>query len=82
MPQNCYIFFTISKKTEAKASVFYSRFIRNSVSRTAAELATATTMRLLPRYARTTATISAAAPLIMEAVLLRIAGKVMAVKQA
>ena len=42
---------------------------------------TATTIKLLPRSAKTTATNKATAPLIMEAVLLKIAGNVMAVRQ-
>ena len=49
---------------------------------TATEAARETVSRLLPRYARITATISAAAPLITVAVLVRMAGKVMAVRQA
>ena len=49
---------------------------------TEAELARATTMRLFPKKARVTAVARAAIPLNTEPVLLRIAGNVMAVRQA
>ena len=60
----------------------YNSAISHCVASTAAELATDTTMRLFPRYARNTATTKAAAPLRKLSVLLRIAGKVIAVRQA
>ena len=52
------------------------------VTSTAQELLRATVIRLLPRYARITATISAEAPEITLPVLVRIPGKVMAVRHA
>ena len=54
----------------------------NSVASTAQELDRATTIRLFPRSASRTATMSAAVPLSRLAVLDRRAGKVMAVRQA
>ena len=59
----------------------YSNFSSHSTISTAALLLTATRIKLFPRNASTTAVIRAAAPLITDSVLLRIAGKIMAVRQ-
>ena len=53
-----------------------------SVTSTAAELTRATVMRLYPRQAVNTAAARAAAPLMTELVLDKMAGKVMALRQA
>lgn len=60
----------------------YNSVRSRSTTNTAPQLARETVSRLFPRNASTTATVKAAAPLMIDSVEYRIAGNVMAVRQA